>query len=244
VHTHNIKPDVRRQPKAAKAARAARANGRGRGRRSAAEAERTRERLLRCAEKMFAQRGYGGTSLRELAAAAGVQANTVQHHFGSKQRLYAEVLARWDEQVERLVRGVIEQPGEPHQLVERVMDALFDFFLAHRQMLALNARATLGDGPRQRRAAAERGWVRFMRSSLAALRFDAPVEDLPLLLITIEGILHHHLLAAGQYRRLFGRDLGDPAVARKAKAHLAEVILALIEPRRGGATRPANPTRR
>lgn len=208
-----------------------RAGGRGRGRRSAAEAARTRERVLRGAERLFARRGYGETSLRDVAAAAGVQVFTVQHHFGSKRRLHAEILRRWEEQVEELVRRVIEGPGGPRERVERVIAELFDFFLAHRQRLALNARASLGDGARRRRTPAERGWLRFMRSSMTALGFEAAPDNLPLLLITIEGILHHHILATQSYRRLFGRDLGDPEMARAVKRHLARVILALIDTR-------------
>ena len=54
----------------------------------------TRERLLRSAERLFAERGCHATSVRDLAAKAGVNLAAVCYHFGSKQRLLVEALAR------------------------------------------------------------------------------------------------------------------------------------------------------
>lgn len=53
----------------------------------------TKERLIETAERLFAQRGIAGVSLREIGEAAG-QRNTaaVLYHFGSKQRLIEAIL--------------------------------------------------------------------------------------------------------------------------------------------------------
>ncbi|HET6525154.1 TetR/AcrR family transcriptional regulator [Sphingopyxis sp.] len=55
---------------------------------SVTRSERTKARILIAAERLFAQRGIEGTSLREISAAAGL-ANTssVQYHFGGKDEL-------------------------------------------------------------------------------------------------------------------------------------------------------------
>lgn len=203
---------------------------RPRGRRSAVEAEGTRTRLLRHAERLFARKGYGATSLRELARAAGVRMFTIHHHFGSKQRLYAELLRRWDEEVLQLVGRLLAESDDPRRAVERVIAALFDYFLAHRDRVALNARAALGEGLPRRLAGGDRGWVRFMNDTMATHRLAAPGLDPSLLLITIEGILHNHVLAVAQYRRLFGCDVSDPQLAARTKRHLARAILSLVGP--------------
>jgi len=52
------------------------------------------ERILRAAVSVFAQRGYDGASLREVAEAAGVTKPTLYNHFGSKASLYEETI-RW-----------------------------------------------------------------------------------------------------------------------------------------------------
>ena len=60
-------------------------------------------------------------------------------------------------------------------------------------------------------------------------RLGALKLDLGLLLITVEGILHHHVLSEGHYRQLYGKDVTDPRLKRRTKQHLKTVILALVE---------------
>jgi AcrR family transcriptional regulator len=222
-------PGGRGAPRAARGASAARA----RGRRSAAEAAGTRERVLRHAQRLFASKGYGATSLREVAKVAGVRMFTVQHHFGSKQRLYAEIVREWDREVHALVSRVLAQPASSAHPVERVVDALFDFFLANRARVALNARAVLGEGVPRRLVLSDRNWVPFANANMEAQQLSANGLDTRLLLITVEGILHNHVLAAPHYRHLYGRDVTDPAVAARVKRHLTQVILRLV----GGSTK-------
>jgi AcrR family transcriptional regulator len=51
----------------------------------------TREAIREAAARLFAERGYDRTSMRAIAAAAGVDQKLVAHFFGSKQRLFVEV---------------------------------------------------------------------------------------------------------------------------------------------------------
>src|SRR5579864_479082 len=51
------------------------------------ESSDTRTRLLRLGERMFAEQGYDGVSLRQLTAAARVNLAAVNYHFGSKEGL-------------------------------------------------------------------------------------------------------------------------------------------------------------
>lgn len=60
----------------------------------AAADENTRERTLRTAEALFAERGYNGVSMRELAAAASVNIASIGYHFESKEGLLSEVYRR------------------------------------------------------------------------------------------------------------------------------------------------------
>ena len=54
----------------------------------------TRERLLDTAEMLFAERGFEGTSVRQITDAAGANLGAVNYHFRSKENLYAEVFTR------------------------------------------------------------------------------------------------------------------------------------------------------
>ncbi len=54
----------------------------------------TRERILRTAERLFAERGFNGVSVRELAAAAQANIASIGYHFDNKEGLLSEVYRR------------------------------------------------------------------------------------------------------------------------------------------------------
>ncbi len=54
--------------------------------------EITRERILKAAERLFAERGYDATSVRAIVAKARVNQAAINYHFAGKDGLYREVL--------------------------------------------------------------------------------------------------------------------------------------------------------
>jgi AcrR family transcriptional regulator len=105
------------------------AGARGGGRRSAKRmpaAERRRQ-LQSVAIEVFAERGYRGASMAEVAERAGVTKPVIYRHFGSKKDLYLEIM---DEAAERLlsrVWGGVEGGGDPFQAARRGFLAYFAF---------------------------------------------------------------------------------------------------------------------
>ncbi|WP_375387033.1 TetR/AcrR family transcriptional regulator [uncultured Amnibacterium sp.] len=59
-----------------------------------ANGERRREQLLAAAMEVFAEQGFGRTTLRAIAERAGTGHLSLIHHFGSKEVLYQRVLER------------------------------------------------------------------------------------------------------------------------------------------------------
>jgi AcrR family transcriptional regulator len=62
------------------------------GRIAGVAARQTRERLLRAAADVFAERGYDGTRVADIAAAAGVSNGAMYAHFASKAELLVDAL--------------------------------------------------------------------------------------------------------------------------------------------------------
>lgn len=62
------------------------------GRRAGVTADQTRERLLRAAADVFGERGYDGTRVADIAAAAGVSNGALYAHFDSKAELLLAAL--------------------------------------------------------------------------------------------------------------------------------------------------------
>ena len=69
--------------------------------------EGTRDRILRTGERLFAERGFNGVSVRELAAAAQVNIASIGYHFDNKEGLLSEVYRRHCEpMIEERLRGL------------------------------------------------------------------------------------------------------------------------------------------
>lgn len=72
---------------------------------SAAKAQQatrtTREEILREAERIFAELGFAGASLDDIAEAVGIRRPSVLHHFSSKREIYDTVEARFFEDLQR-----------------------------------------------------------------------------------------------------------------------------------------------
>ena len=196
------------------------------GRRSQAEAEQTRARLLDAAEGLFARRGYQGTSLRAVAAAVGVRPFTVQHHFGSKRGLYEAVVGRWDQQLMESVSR-LGADLDPLEALDGIVDAVFDFFLGHRDWVAVTAWAALGDGPPGGVRLQDRTWVEFMQKALAESGLAGSLDP-GLLFITMEGILNHHVLSRAHYEHLCGSDVTNPKLCAETREHLKRVMKSIL----------------
>ena len=67
-----------------------------------------REQLLGIGRRLFAERGFEGTSIEEIAAQAGVSKPVVYEHFGGKEGLYAVVVDREVERLLAMVTGLLD----------------------------------------------------------------------------------------------------------------------------------------
>ena len=68
----------------------------------------TRARILDAAERIFAERGFEGASVRDIAARAGVPAGLVHHHGGGKAELFRRTVARRADELSALRLGALE----------------------------------------------------------------------------------------------------------------------------------------
>ncbi len=87
----------------------------------------TKEKMLRAAESLFSEHGFSATSVRMITAEADVNLAAMHYHFGSKEKLIAELFAwRLDplnqERLELLDQYEAEAGDEPPAL-ERILEA-------------------------------------------------------------------------------------------------------------------------
>lgn len=92
-----------------------------------ASAQNTRERLLDAAEGLFFQEGIAVTAVDRVAEAAGVAIVTLYKHFGSKDNLLREVLARRLEEWTRHWDAALAAATTPDERLLAIFDAIESF---------------------------------------------------------------------------------------------------------------------
>jgi AcrR family transcriptional regulator len=85
-----------------------------------------REQLLDVSRGLFAERGFEGTSIEEIASRASVSKPVVYEHFGGKEGIYAVVVDREMQRLLDMVTGALSG-GHPRELLEQAALALLDY---------------------------------------------------------------------------------------------------------------------
>jgi AcrR family transcriptional regulator len=86
-----------------------------------------REQLVQVGRALFAQKGFDGTSIEEIAARAKVSKPVVYEHFGGKEGLYAVVVDREMSDLLNRLTAVLSAGPRPRELVEQAALALLTY---------------------------------------------------------------------------------------------------------------------
>ena len=86
-----------------------------------------REQLITVGRSLFAERGFEGTTVEEIAATAEVSKPVIYEHFGGKEGLYAVVVDREIQALLRTITEALTEPGHARELLERAALALLDY---------------------------------------------------------------------------------------------------------------------
>src|SRR5947209_886802 len=207
-------------------------------RRKVRDADRSRAVILAAAEQLFADRGYGGTSLEEIGAAAGVSRGTPSYFFGSKQGLYVAVLerifsARQTATAEAFValgEWVSEGEGSLTAAMEQAVEGYLAFLLARPQFVRLVQHEDIAGGRLLRGATRD---SRAMTEAFSGLRSVARarglrpfrVEDAVLLFVSLT---FSPLSQRATFLAALERDLDNPMVRRRHAAFVVDQLLHLV----------------
>jgi AcrR family transcriptional regulator len=103
----------------------------------------TRDQILGEALHCFAEQGFDGTSLNDIAAGVGIRKPSLLHHFPSKEAIYREVfetsLSSWMIGVD----AVAGEGKEPWDQMEYVVDTCFDWFAENPDFVRIMRREAL-----------------------------------------------------------------------------------------------------
>jgi len=201
---------------------------RGPGRPAGGSGDKTRERVLEAALETFARRGLAGASVRDIARRSRIRVSTLYHYFPSKAALYDEVQEHVHGRVRALVMEALGRSPDLRQAAREVVGVVFDFFLQHRAFLHLGHRSAV-DGVRGSAAdgrVTDR-WLGLVEGMLGPAEARGEVKDIDPVhfMVTVDALVHWHILNDSLYERVLGRGLDDPDVAARTREHVIRVAL-------------------
>ncbi|MFL9484698.1 TetR/AcrR family transcriptional regulator [Chitinophagaceae bacterium LWZ2-11] len=85
-----------------------------------------KEHIVNVAIELFADRGFEGTSIRDLAAAAGVNIAMVNYYFGSKEKLFEAMVEYKSSFIREKLEAIVNDEGKSE--IEKV-DAMIDNYV-------------------------------------------------------------------------------------------------------------------
>lgn len=106
--------------------------------------ERTAGRIMDAAEELFADYGYDGTSLRQIAERAQIREPGLYNHFAGKQALYEAVLFRALNPMAQALAYHMERASSLREYTD-LPAIITDLLLVHPKMASLFQRALQGD---------------------------------------------------------------------------------------------------
>ncbi|OXM58125.1 TetR family transcriptional regulator [Amycolatopsis thailandensis] len=85
-----------------------------------------RAELLALAAKLFAERGYVSTTVRDIADAAGILSGSLYHHFDSKESMADEILTGFLDELFGAYAEIVAEGRGPRETLEAIVVASFE----------------------------------------------------------------------------------------------------------------------
>lgn len=82
----------------------------------------TKDKILSAADRLFAEKGFDGVSIRDIINEAGVNLGAVTYYFGTKEQLFSSMLMRKMEPMKKMGLAIVSSRKSPLEKLRGLMD--------------------------------------------------------------------------------------------------------------------------
>lgn len=199
------------------------------------KSELTREKLLEVAEEQFAERGFFGARVDEIAEAANINKRMLYAHFGSKEGLYQAVLLKTYERLAECERQFIVIGLDPVISIRNIIFVSFKFLSENPNFVRMLLWENLNNGkavPREALVKLKEPTIDYMRRQIrrgkvmGLFREDADEYH------TVLSLMNHcfayfsniHTMSA-----ILGRDMASESEVKARAEYVADTIIKYLE---------------
>jgi TetR/AcrR family transcriptional regulator len=189
----------------------------------------TRERVLQVAQVLFAERGYRGTSLRDIAKRIGIKAPSLLHHFPSKQQLYLAVLDKMFESLEDAANAIAWGRESRQERMRQAVANAIDFIASHPDFVRIMWKEMADESGVGRQVLKRRlpplfsTAVNFIFRGQRDGEFRAEVDPLHFMW-SLNSITIGYFTTAAMIRRLWSMNLLEPAMIDRRKREVIDMV--------------------
>ena len=197
----------------------------------------TRQRLLKVARQQFAEKGFAGARVDEIARKAGINKQALYYYFGSKEDLFREALESGYRQFRERDRSIDVLNKPPREALAELIGGTFDDLSHSRELISMVMDENLHKGRHLNSLRVREINAPLLKSLRALLargeregvfRTGVDLEDfyISLMSLSIFPFSHVYTLSASM-----GRNLRTASAMRKRRAQIINLLLKSLRPR-------------
>lgn len=195
----------------------------------ARQAQDSRDRILKAAIKVFAQRGYDGGRIERISSLAKTYDRMIYYYFGSKEKLFVEVLETIYLQLNEAEQKLEHEldAADPVRALSQLIDFIWQYYLDHPEFVAILTSENMSQGKHAKKSVRLREISSYALSVLDGIltrgkaaglfRPDVGARDVYLVIASLGYFYNsnHHTLSAF---------LGEAMMSAPALAHWRDMI--------------------
>ncbi len=154
--------------------------------------QKTKAEILTITIPLFANEGYAGVSMRQIAKAVGIKAASLYHHFPDKQTLYIEALAQAFGKHADFMNEAFTLQATPEQRLRQLIHKLCILVTEDADFSRLMQREIMDGDEKRLKLLADQVFSDFFHDMNRLCRSFAPDRDPHLMTVSILGLVIYH----------------------------------------------------